>query len=120
MAQFRGADPHDPAVVSAYPADPLPVLTDPGVEDAGDLPRPLDWDGWVDALDGLSGPVAARVVLQLELGGLVVGVLLGQAGAALPVEGVVPDHPVVIAVAAAHVEPSHHDHRIAAIETLFY
>jgi hypothetical protein len=65
-------------------------------------------------------PVAVRVVLQFEFGGLVVGVLLGQAGAALPVEGVVPDHPVVVAVAAAHVEPSHHDHRVASIETLFY
>jgi hypothetical protein len=79
LAQFRAADPHDPAVVPADPADPLPVLTGPGVEDAGELPRPLDRDRWVDALDGLRGPVAVRVVLQLELGRLVVRVLLGQA-----------------------------------------
>jgi hypothetical protein len=53
LAQFRAADPHGPAVVSTYPADPFAVLTDPGVEDAGELPCPLDRDGWVDALDGL-------------------------------------------------------------------
>src|SRR3954447_26388839 len=68
LAQLRAADPHGPAVVSADPADPLPVLTDPGVEDAGQLPGPPDRDGRVDALDGVSGPVAVRVVPQLELG----------------------------------------------------
>src|SRR3954447_10939528 len=57
LAQLRAADPHDPAVGCAAPADPLAVLTDPGVEDAGELPRPLDRDGRVDALHGLSGPV---------------------------------------------------------------
>jgi hypothetical protein len=88
LAQFRAADPHDPAVVSADPADPLPVLTDPGVEDTGELPRPLDRDGWVDALDGVCGPVAVRVVLQLELGRLVVRVLLGQGLAASVIRSV--------------------------------
>jgi hypothetical protein len=59
----------------------------------------------------LTGPVAVRVVLELEFGGLLMRVLLGQAGSALAVGGVVPDHPAVIAVAAAHIEPSHHDPR---------
>jgi hypothetical protein len=88
------------------PADPLPALTDPSIEDAGQLPRPLHRDRWVDALNGLRGPVAQSVVRQLKLSGLVVGILLGQTGATLPVGGVVLDHPVGLSQITQSRSPS--------------
>jgi len=56
---------------------PGAILADPRVEDAGGPPR-LHRHRRVDPAHGVGGAVAVGVVLQLKLGGLVPGLLLGQ------------------------------------------